>query len=139
MSKREKVQEKGGGREGVEGGHAGEKFTSTLDWSRKSCNLAAARKQKQMSHVSHISIPLSLSIFLPSLPLILHTGWPVSFFLSLSLPPSFSSILLLSISYVSSVSFFTSLPSLCPHLSLSPPHSLSLCVWHCLTRAQSRL
>lgn len=55
-----------GGGEGVEGRQAGEKFTSTVDWSRKSCNLAAARKQKQMSHVSHISHPLSLSIFLPS-------------------------------------------------------------------------
>lgn len=128
MSKREKVQEKGGGREGVEGGHAGEKFTSTVDWSRKSCNLAAARKQKQMSHVSHISIPLSLSIFLPSLPLILHTGWPVSFFLSLS--PSFVLLYPLALYLICIISFFLYVTALTlsSSLSLSPALSVSHCL-----------
>lgn len=49
---------------GWEGGQAMEKFTSTLGWSRKSCNLAAAKEQKQMSHVSFHLIP---AIHLPLL------------------------------------------------------------------------
>lgn len=72
---------------GHEGRQAGEKFTSTVGWSRKSYNLTAARKQEQMSHVSH---PPSLPPFLLSIYIHLSFFLPHSFYrwagLSLFLP-----------------------------------------------------
>lgn len=60
---RQDGQRKHGG-EGAKARQERKKITSTVGWSRKSCNIATARKQKQMSHGSHISHPLP-----PSLPI----------------------------------------------------------------------
>lgn len=108
---------------------AGEKFTSTVGWSRKSCNLAAHRKQKQMSHVStSLILPLyPSSSLLFSLSLILQMTWPLS---CPPLAPLFF-LLLLTIFHFIFLSFLPSFTSTSLHSLCSLPVSLmmSRAVW----------
>lgn len=102
---------------GSERRQAGEKFTSTVGWSRKSCNIAAARKQQQMSHVSPSLIP---SLYPSSSLIFLSPSFCRVFFLfSLLCSPSYHSQ-----SLGLSVSLFLT-PS--PHCTLSP--MMSGAVW----------
>lgn len=122
----EKVWVRGGEREAVRGDKQGEKFTSTAGWSRKSCNLSEARKQKQMSHVSPSLIPpfIHLPPFFSPLP---HSPDELALYFSFSLTPLFS--------------LLSSASSFCLHLTaltLPPTHPfsslmMSWAVWLVLT------
>lgn len=122
----EKVWVRGGEREAVRGDKRGEKFTSTAGWSRKSCNLSEARKQKQMSHVSPSLIPPSIHPppFFSPLP---HSPDELALYFSFSLTPLFS--------------LLSSASSFCLHLTaltLPPTHPfsslmMSWAVWLVLT------
>lgn len=123
---RQDGQRKHGG-EGAKARQEREKITSTVGWFRKSCNIATARKQKQMSHGSHISHPLP-----PSLPI--HQSALLS---PCSHSPdelatifSFLSPLLLCSHYMFFLLLCFPQTALFPSLSLSfspPPPSLSGC------------
>lgn len=114
---------------GGERRQAGEKFTSTAGWSRKSCNLSEARKQKQMSHVSPSLIPSlypSSSLLFPSPS---FSRWVGSIFFFL--PHSFVLSPL--------IRFFLLPPPHCAHSASTPSLFFSHDVLSGLTSAQARL
>lgn len=130
--------------EGAKGRREREKFSSTVGWSRKSCNIATARSsgrwamslasliQSRPIHLSAFLSPCSHSpdelatIFLFLSPLLLCSHYAFVFFL---LPLCFPQTALFP-----SISL-----SISPSLSVSVSVSLSLDVQICLTTAQARL
>lgn len=116
---RQDGQRKHGG-EGAKARQERKKITSTVGWSRKSCNIATARKQKQMSHGSHISHPLPpYPSFCFTFPLLSFSRWVGHYlFISFSLAPLFPLHVFPSPLFPSNCSFSFSLSVLLPPLPL---------------------